>query len=86
MIEHFEDLPASIREHFKQLYPGKDNAYYEDRVSRKIPALKGKSIVETINEPGGEKRVISMLNEASAAWGGPFIDNCEQVKKWLREK
>lgn len=90
MIEKFENLPDYIQKYYKLLYPSaslSDPDFYNKLVLHKIPALKNKSIMEVINEPGGEEAIVRVCNEYNAFCSVPYTlyASSEDGPGWLED-
>ena len=55
----FDSLPLGIQERVKVLHPND----YKDWIKEAIPALKGQSIIEVINEDDGMVKISQYLNK-----------------------
>jgi hypothetical protein len=72
MIRNFEDLPNYLQIYLKKRLDRKGYDY-KAHVHKKISELDEKSIIEVMNEPGGEEKIINMFNEFTGLYGGPYI-------------
>jgi len=53
----FDDLPRGLQNRLMTLHPSD----YDEWVDKSIPALANKSILETLNDDGGYKKIAQFL-------------------------
>lgn len=71
MIKKFTDFPEYLQIFIKKRH--KDVVDFEELIRRKIPYFKDKTLIEMMNEPDGEDKVIDMFNEMTGHIGGPYL-------------
>lgn len=62
MYSEFADLPLAIQRRIESVI----NSNVENWVHQPIPALRGKSIIEMMNDPNGEREIRIYLQRVEA--------------------
>lgn len=72
VINTFDGLPKYLQVYLKKLY-SREGFNFEEHIHKKISHLSDKSIIEQINEPSGEDKVIAFYNERAGMLGAPYL-------------